>query len=96
VNYFWFLSQEDSFSCFATISLKISSRFPIDQEGEEAMINKELLVNTFKPDGQIKSSSRKRRQNCSKTVVRPDTLLSYLFICKPHGVFMISKYGCSC
>jgi len=51
------------------------------------MISKELLINTFKPDGQIKSSSRKRRQNCSKTVVRPDTLLSYLFIFKPHDVF---------
>jgi len=51
------------------------------------MISKQLMINTLKPDGQIKSSSRKRRQNCSKTVVRPDTLLSYLFIFKPHDVF---------
>merc|ERR550517_2338710 len=37
-------------------------------------------------DDLIKSSSRKRRQICSKTVVRPKALLSFHFISSPYVV----------
>merc|ERR550517_3574 len=37
-------------------------------------------------DDPIKSSSRKRRQICSKTVVRPKALLSFHFISSPDVV----------
>merc|ERR1719209_2499784 len=37
-------------------------------------------------DDLIKSSSRKRRQICSKTVVRPKALLSFHFISSPDVV----------
>jgi len=37
-------------------------------------------------DDRIKSSSRKRRQICSKTVVRPKALLSFHFISSPDVV----------